>query len=54
MPDGVVEVGPCKCGGYGQVLDEEAARERGRCHIPLDEVTQQEDEDAGERRRDRR
>jgi hypothetical protein len=28
-----VIVGRCKCGGYGVVLNEEAEREIGKCHI---------------------
>jgi len=31
-----IEIGPCKCGGYGQVLSEEAEAETGVCHIDLD------------------
>lgn len=33
-----ISIGTCKRGGYGQVLDEEAEAEEGRCHIPFDEV----------------
>lgn len=33
-------VGTCCCGEYGVVLHEDAAHEQGRCHIPLEEVTE--------------
>lgn len=42
VSEGVV-IGPCCCGGYGQVLHEEAARREGRCHIPLGEITEDAD-----------
>jgi hypothetical protein len=30
--DATIVIGPCKCGGYGQVFNEESERELGRCH----------------------
>lgn len=29
---GMIVIGPCKCGGYGQVFDEQAEAETGMCH----------------------
>ena len=28
-----VEVGPCRCGGYGVTLDKDAERKFGACHL---------------------
>lgn len=30
-----ISIGPCKCGGYGQVYDSETEQRRGRCHTTL-------------------
>jgi hypothetical protein len=32
MNNETVVIGPCKCGGYGQVYNEQAEAELGRCH----------------------
>jgi hypothetical protein len=31
-------IGPCQCGGYGVVYDEETERELGRCHDTLETI----------------
>lgn len=30
-----IHIGPCKCGGYGQVYNEAAEKELGKCHSDL-------------------
>lgn len=30
-----ISIGPCKCGGYGQVYDSETEQRLGRCHTTL-------------------
>lgn len=30
---GTIHIGPCRCGGYGQLLNEQAEKEMGVCHI---------------------
>ena len=36
-----IVIGPCKCGGYGQVYDEATEKEMGRCHSDLNQREKQ-------------
>lgn len=38
MTDGTVQVGTCRCGGYGVLYDESTEWQTGRCHHTLDEI----------------
>lgn len=35
-----IHIGPCKCGGYGQVYDEKTEKKLGKCHdeLPVSEA----------------